>query len=77
MSESNTAIESSMQEDRLFPPPPAFSARAWIGSREKYDQLYRQSIDQPEVFWGNAAGELHWFQKWDKVLDASNAPFLV
>src|SRR5438105_13748095 len=58
-----------MQENRLFPPPPAFAAKAWIKSRQQYDQLYRQSIDQPETFWGNAAGELHWFMKWSQVLD--------
>jgi acetyl-CoA synthetase len=71
MSESPqaAAIESSLQENRLFPPLPEFSARAWIKSRQQYDQLYRQSIDQPEVFWGNAAKELHWFKSWDKVLE--------
>ena len=73
MSENNTGIESSMQEHRLFPPPPGFSAKAWIQSREQYDQLYRQSIDQPEDFWGKVAGELHWFKKWDRVLDWQRA----
>ena len=66
---SETAITSSMQEDRLFPPPPAFAAKARVKSREEYDSLYRESIDQPERFWGRIAGELHWFKKWDRVLD--------
>jgi acetyl-CoA synthetase len=70
MSESQAAaIESSLQENRLFPPSPQFSAKAWIKSRQQYDELYRQSIDQPEVFWGNAAKELHWFKPWDRVLE--------
>ena len=69
MSESNTGIESSMQEHRIFPPPAGFAQKAWISSRTQYETLYRQSIDEPEVFWGNAAGELHWFEKWTKVLD--------
>ena len=69
MSESNTGIESSMQENRLFPPPAGFAEKAWISSREQYETMYRQSIDQPEVFWGNAANELHWFEKWTTVLD--------
>ncbi len=46
------AIESTMQENRLFPPNPALAAKAWIKSREQYDTLYRQSIDHPETFWG-------------------------
>jgi acetyl-CoA synthetase len=66
---SETSIDSTMQEHRLFPPSPAFSAKAWIKSRQQYDQMYRESIDQPEQFWGKIAAELHWFKKWDRVLE--------
>jgi acetyl-CoA synthetase len=69
MSQSQSAIESTMQETRLFPPAKEFSAKAHIKSKEQYEKLYRQSIDDPETFWGNVAGELEWFKKWDKVLD--------
>jgi len=41
----------------------------------KYAQMYEQSIRQPELFWGEAAGEVQWFRKWDKVLDESRKPF--
>jgi len=67
MSEQN--IESTLQERRVFPPDPAFSANAWIKSRQQYDQMYRESIDHPDRFWGKIGEELHWFKKWDKVLD--------
>ncbi len=40
-----------------------------------YDEAYRRSIDDPEGFWGEAAEELVWSRKWDKVLDDSNPPF--
>ncbi len=69
MSESHAAIESSLQEHRVFPPPPDFSKSAHIKSRDQYEALYRESIDQPEQFWGRIAEELTWFQKWEKVLD--------
>ena len=69
MAEASGSIESSLQELRVFPPPPEFTRRAHIRSREEYERLYRESIDDPEQFWGRAAEELHWFQKWDKVLD--------
>src|SRR2546426_925426 len=62
------AILSTQQENRLFPPPATFSSKAHIKSRAEYDRLYRQSIDDPETFWGNEAQALHWFKKWDKVL---------
>ena len=40
-----------------------------------YKETYRNSIDNPEAFWAEAAGKLAWDKPWDKVLDASNAPF--
>lgn len=41
----------------------------------KYDDVYNRSINDPEGFWGEAAEALHWYEKWDKVLDRSNPPF--
>jgi acetyl-CoA synthetase len=66
---SDQSIESAQQENRVFPPPPAVSAKAWIKSRAQYDQMYRESLDQPEVFWSKIASELHWFKKWNRVLE--------
>jgi propionyl-CoA synthetase len=40
-----------------------------------YDEIYRQSLDDPEGFWAQAAEDVHWYKKWDRVLDDSRAPF--
>jgi acetyl-CoA synthetase len=66
---SESAISSTMQENRKFPPPASFAAKARVKSREEYDKLYRQSIEQPDAFWTRIAGELTWFKPWDKVMD--------
>ena len=63
------AIESTLQEHRVFPPPKEFASKARIHSRAEYDRLYRESIDQPEKYWGRVAGELHWMKPWDRVLE--------
>lgn len=34
-----------------------------------YEKLYKESIADPELFWGNIAKELNWYKPWDKVLD--------
>jgi acetyl-CoA synthetase len=69
MSETFAAIESSLQEQRVFPPPPHFAAEAKINSLDDYNRLYKESIDDPEQFWGRAAEELYWFKRWDRVLE--------
>jgi acetyl-CoA synthetase len=63
------AIESTLQEHRVFQPPKEFAAKARINSRAEYDRLYRESIDNPEKFWGDIGRELHWMKPWNKVLD--------
>ncbi len=42
---------------------------------EKFDVVYKKSIEDPEGFWGDAASDVEWYKKWDKVLDDSNPPF--
>jgi acetyl-CoA synthetase len=62
-------IESVLQESRIFPPPAAFSSQAVIGSMEQYRQLVQEAESDPEGFWARQAEELHWFKRWDTVLD--------
>jgi hypothetical protein len=62
-------IDSILDEQRSFPPPAEFSQNAHIKSLAEYEALYKESVEQPEKFWARAAEELHWFKKWDKVLE--------
>jgi propionyl-CoA synthetase len=40
-----------------------------------YDAVYARWRDDPQSFWAEAAEAIHWFKKWDSVLDASRPPF--
>ncbi len=62
-------ITSVLQEKRTFPPPAEFSRNAHIKSLAEYEKLWTEAKDKPDVFWARYADELHWFKKWDKVLD--------
>jgi acetyl-CoA synthetase len=68
-------FDSVLDENRKFPPPAAFTEKAHIKSLDEYKKIYEESIKDPEGFWGKIASELHWFKKWDKVVDESDAPF--
>jgi len=41
----------------------------------RYEAAHARSLNDPEGFWAEAADEIHWYRKWDKVLDDSNQPF--
>ena len=36
---------------------------------QRYDDLHRRSIEDPEGFWGEAAQAIDWFKPWDSVLE--------
>ena len=59
-----SSIDSILQEQRSFQPPAEFSRRAHIQSPEEYAMLYKESIQDPEQFWGRIAGELHQPDGW-------------
>lgn len=40
-----------------------------------YKKIYERSLADPEGFWAEAAEDLHWERKWDRVLDDSQKPF--
>ena len=75
MTTDNSSMESVSHEHRKFAPSSEFADAAHISGDSAYRALYEKSIQDPEAFWAEAAGELHWFKKWDTVLDDSDAPF--
>ena len=43
--------------------------------KSTYDEVYAGWRADPESFWAELAEAIHWYKKWDKVLDASRPPF--
>ncbi len=72
---SDQQMSTVLAENRKFAPPAEFSAQAHIKSMEEYQELHKRSIEDPEGFWADVASELHWFKKWDTVLNDSDKPF--
>jgi acetyl-CoA synthetase len=62
-------LSSTLRENRVFPPPPEFAAKAHIRSLAEYEEIYARSVADPEAFWDGIARELHWFAPWTKTLD--------
>jgi acetyl-CoA synthetase len=54
-----------------FEPPQQFRERALLNDPAIYDEAERDW----QGWWARQAEELHWFKKWDQVLDDSNPPF--
>ena len=58
-----------MSDVKTYPVPADMAQHAWIDA-EKYEQMYQRSLEDPAGFWAEQAEEfLHWFRKWDSVMD--------
>ncbi len=42
---------------------------------DRYDEVYARWRRDPESFWAEAAEDVHWFRRWDRVLDFDRPPF--
>jgi acetyl-CoA synthetase len=67
-------IQSDLNEDRVFPPPRAFSARA-VPSAADLKLLYSKAEQDYVGFWADlAAAELAWHRAFSVPLDDTEAP---
>lgn len=68
MSTVTTNIETLSHEERVFPPAASFSEKAHVKSMAELEELRQEAHERPDEFWARMAEELHWYKKWDKVL---------
>lgn len=59
-----------MTENLVFPVPEDIAKSAWADN-DKYQAMYRQSIDDPVGFWGEHGKRLDWIKPYTQVKDVS------
>src|SRR5262245_64860422 len=62
---------AELLEVERFEPSPAFRAQALLNDPAIYERAERE----PLRWWAEQAETLHWFSRWEQVLDDSNPPF--
>jgi len=76
MSGSQSSIESTLVENRVFEPAAEVAAGAAVSGMAAYEALYKEAETDLEGFWRKRAKEnLVWSKPFTRVLDESNAPF--
>ncbi|MEO5573358.1 MAG: acetate--CoA ligase [Gammaproteobacteria bacterium] len=67
-------IQSTLQEDRLFPPPAIFAAKARLCT-DDLPALYQRAAEDYEKFWATLAlDEIIWRTPFKNILDSTRAP---
>lgn len=58
-----------MSEIKTYPAPAEFAAQANVTAAQ-YDEMYRQSVEDPDGFWSEQAENyISWFKPWNSVSD--------
>lgn len=47
-------------EQKIYQPDSKLARSAYVSTFQQYEELYKESIEQPEKFWGNIAKQFHW-----------------
>lgn len=66
-------MDSILKETRIFNPDPEFMKTGYVTNMEQYKTMHKESIENPEQFWGKIAETLDWFKKWDKVWESTDS----
>jgi acetyl-CoA synthetase len=62
---------ADLLEVERFPAPPEFREQALLNDPD----VYERAAADPQAWWVEQAERLHWFSRWEQVLDDSNPPF--
>src|ERR1700688_1267075 len=66
------ASGSTKMTTNRYAVPQKFAAGALV-QRRQYDQMYGESIEDPEGFWGRIGRRIDWIEDFSRVKDSSYA----
>ncbi|MFZ0851427.1 MAG: acetate--CoA ligase [Hyphomicrobiaceae bacterium] len=59
--------------DKLYSVPAEWTSRAWVDN-SKYLAMYKRSIEDPNLFWGEMGKRIDWIKPYTRVKNTSYAP---
>ena len=59
-----------MTDKQVYPVSPEVAKQALL-NREQYEKMYRQSVEDPDTFWGEHGKRLEWIKPYTKVKNTS------
>ncbi len=62
-----------MTDEKIYPVPDHVRKSAWVDN-DRYIEMYRQSVEDPESFWGEHGKRIDWIRTYESVRDVSFGP---
>jgi acetyl-CoA synthetase len=51
---------------KVYPVPAEWASRAYVNA-ERYQEMYRRSLEEPEAFWREESARIDWIKPWTKL----------
>ncbi len=55
---------------KVYPVPAEWASRAYVNT-ERYQEMYRRSVEEPEAFWREESARIDWIKPWTKLSQCS------
>ncbi len=62
-----------MTDEKIYPVPDHVRKSAWVDN-DRYIEMYRRSVEDPESFWGEHGKRIDWIRTYESVRDVSFGP---
>ncbi len=59
--------------EKVYAVPAEWASRAWV-DEQKYQSMYKRSVEDPEGFWGDVGKRVDWIKPYTKVKNVSYGP---
>ena len=59
--------------EKVYAVPAEWASRAWV-DEQKYQAMYKRSVEDPDGFWGEVGKRLDWIKPYTKVKNTSYDP---
>ena len=59
--------------EKVYAVPAEWASRAWV-DEQKYQSMYKRSVEDPEGFWGDVGKRVDWIKPYTKIKNVSFGP---
>jgi acetyl-CoA synthetase len=64
---------AKQMSEKVYAVPAEWASRAWV-DEQRYQSMYKRSVEDPEGFWGDMGKRVDWIKPYTKVKNVSYGP---
>ena len=70
---TSIVMGAKRMSDKIYAVPAEWASRAWV-DEQKYQSMYKRSVEDPEGFWGDVGKRVDWIKPYTKIKNVSYGP---